>query len=204
MKNLKLLQLQKTIGIKFKKQNLLIKSLTHKSYNSILNYEKLEFLGDRVLGLVISKKLLELYPNEKEGTLDKKLASLVNKNTCFIVGNRIELSKYIFLGNKNKTYTAANRKIISDCIEALIGAIYLDKGLEVVEKFILFYWGSFLKNSKAPISIRKLQSEVWGYKSRLETHTVETHVYRLRKKVEKKFNDKSFIISLKNGYKIES
>ena len=52
--------------------------------------------------------------------------------------------------------------------------------------------------------INKLQTEVWGYKSKLETHTVETHVYRLRKKVEKKFNDKSFIISLKNGYKIES
>ena len=62
---------------------------------------------------------------------------------------------------------------------------------------------SFLNNSKGPVTINKLQSEVWGYKSKLETHTVETHVYRLRKKVEKKFNDKSFIISLKNGYKIE-
>ena len=147
MKNSKLLQLQKTIGIKFKSQNLLIESVTHKSFDSILNYEKLEFLGDRVLGLVISKKLLELYPNEKEGMLDKKLASLVNKNICFTIGNRIELSKYIFLGNKNKTYTTANKKIVSDCIEALIGAIYLDKGLDVVEKFILFYWGNFLRNS---------------------------------------------------------
>ena len=76
------------------------------------------------------------------------------------------------------------------------------KSLQLTEKEMKII--SFLKNSKAPISIRKLQSEVWGYKSRLETHTVETHVYRLRKKVEKKFNDKSFIISLKNGYKIES
>ena len=148
MKNSQLIQLQKTIRIKFKSQNLLIKSLTHKSFDSILNYEKLEFLGDRVLGLIISKKLLELYPNEKEGTLDKELASLVNKNTCFTIGNKIELSKYIFLGNKSKSYISANKKIVSDCIEALIGAIYLDKGLDVVEKFILFYWGSFLKNSK--------------------------------------------------------
>ncbi len=148
MKNSQLIQLQKTIRIKFKSQNLLIKSLTHKSFDSILNYEKLEFLGDRVLGLIISKKLLELYPNEKEGTLDKKLASLVNKNTCFTIGNKIDLSKYIFLGNKSKSYISANKKIVSDCIEALIGAIYLDKGLDVVEKFILFYWGSFLKNSK--------------------------------------------------------
>ena len=63
---------------------------------------------------------------------------------------------------------------------------------------------NFLNNSKEPVTIKKLQSEVWGYKSKLETHTVETHVYRLRKKVEKKFNDKSFIISKKNGYKIEN
>ena len=62
---------------------------------------------------------------------------------------------------------------------------------------------TFLNNSKGPVTINKLQSEVWGHKSKLETHTVETHVYRLRKKVEKKFNDKFFIISLKNGYKIE-
>ena len=62
---------------------------------------------------------------------------------------------------------------------------------------------TFLNNSRGPVTINKLQSEVWGYKSKLETHTVETHVYRLRKKVEKKFNDKFFIISLKNGYKIE-
>ena len=58
------------------------------------------------------------------------------------------------------------------------------------------------KMSYKEITVQNLQSEVWGYKSKLETHTVETHVYRLRKKVEKKFNDKAFILSLKNGYKI--
>ena len=76
------------------------------------------------------------------------------------------------------------------------------KSLQLTEKEMKII--SFLKNFKAPISIRRLQLEVWGHKSKLETHTVETHIYRLRKKVEKKFNDKSFIISLKNGYKIES
>ena len=74
--------LEKKINIEFKDKNKLVKSLTHKSFNSKENNEKLEFLGDRVLGLVISKKLLDLYPNEKEGVLDKKFASLVNKNTC--------------------------------------------------------------------------------------------------------------------------
>ena len=76
------------------------------------------------------------------------------------------------------------------------------KSLQLTEKEMKII--TFLNNSKGPVTINKLQSEVWGYKSKLETHTVETHVYRLRKKVEKKFNDKSFIISLKNGYKIET
>ena len=62
----------------------------------------------------------------------------------------------------------------------------------------------FLYNNKKPSSIVDLQKEVWGHKSKLETHTVETHIYRLRKKIEKKFNDKIFITSLKSGYKINA
>ena len=75
------------------------------------------------------------------------------------------------------------------------------KSLQLTEKEVKII--SFLNDSDFPISINKLQSEVWGYKSKLETHTVETHVYRLRKKIEKKFKDNSFIVSLKNGYKIK-
>ena len=63
----------KKIDVKFKDKKLLIKSLTHKIYNKTSNNEKLEFLGDRVLGLIIAKKLLEIYPDEKEGILDKNL-----------------------------------------------------------------------------------------------------------------------------------
>ena len=77
---------------------------------------------------------------------------------------------------------------------------YLNKTLSLTEKEIKII--TFLKNLKKPVSVEKLQSEVWGYRSKLETHTVETHVYRLRKKIEKNFDDKSFIMSLKNGYKI--
>ena len=77
---------------------------------------------------------------------------------------------------------------------------HLNKTLSLTEKEIKII--TFLKNLKKPVSVEKLQSEVWGYRSKLETHTVETHVYRLRKKIEKNFNDKSFIMSLKNGYKI--
>ena len=79
---------------------------------------------------------------------------------------------------------------------------YNDQILQITEKELKII--NFLNSSKGPVSISKLQSEVWGYNSTLETHTVETHVYRLRKKIEKKFKDKAFIVSLKNGYKIET
>ena len=67
--------------------------------DKINNYEKLEFLGDRVLGLCISKKLFEIFPNEKEGILDKKLASLVNKNKCYEIGKQLKLDKIVKIGN---------------------------------------------------------------------------------------------------------
>ena len=91
--------LEKKIKINFKNKNLLIKSLTHKSYNKINNNEKIEFLGDRVLGLIIAKKLLEIYPNEKEGILDKKFASLVNKKTCLKIATNLQLEKFILTIN---------------------------------------------------------------------------------------------------------
>ena len=141
------IKLEKKINIKFKNFELLIKSLTHKSYDSIHNNEKLEFLGDRVLGLVITKKLLEIYPEDKEGSLDKKLASLVNKKKCFEIGKSLGLEKFVLAGNSKKKLIKIENKIISDCCEALIGAIYLDQGFDVVENFILKVWKIHLKSS---------------------------------------------------------
>jgi ribonuclease-3 len=141
------LNLEKKLKLKFTDHKILIKSLTHKSYDSINNNEKIEFLGDRVLGLVISKKLLEIYPEEKEGILDKKFASLVNKKKCLEIAKKIELEKYILVFNpKNKKITIED-KVIADCLEALIGAIYLDKGLNYTEKFILNLWSDHIKAS---------------------------------------------------------
>jgi ribonuclease-3 len=139
--------LEKKLKIKFTDQKIFIKSLTHKSYDSKDNNEKIEFLGDRVLGLVIAKKLLEIYPEEKEGILDKKFASLVNKKKCLEVAKKIELEKYILVFNpKNKKIVIEN-KLIADCLEALIGAIYLDKGLDYTEKFILNLWSEHITAS---------------------------------------------------------
>ena len=142
-----LIKLEKKINIKFKNFELLIKSLTHKSYDSIHNNEKLEFLGDRVLGLVITKKLLEIYPEDKEGILDKKLASLVNKKKCFEIAKSLSLEKFVLVGNSKKKLIKIENKIISDCCEALIGAIYLDQGFDVTENFILKVWKIHLKSS---------------------------------------------------------
>ena len=138
-------KLEKKIDIKFKNKKLLIKSLTHKSFDKNDNNEKIEFLGDRVLGLVIAKKLLEIYPDEKEGTLDKKFASLVNKKTCLQIGKNINLEKYILTINHKKNII--QDKVIADCCEALIGAIYLDKGFTAIENFILSFWKENIKKS---------------------------------------------------------
>ena len=139
--------LEKKINTKFKSKELLSQSLTHKSFDSKINNEKLEFLGDRVLGLVIAKKLLEIYPNEKEGILDKKFASLVNKNTCLEIAKNLKLDNFIQTFNPKNKKIKIEDKIISDCCEALIGAIYLDKGFVVIEKFILNIWQNHIKKS---------------------------------------------------------
>ena len=139
--------LEKKINFKFKNINLLIQSLTHKSFDSNKNNEKIEFLGDRVLGLVIAKKLLEIYPEEKEGILDKKFASLVNKKTCLEIAQNINLDKFILTFNPNNKKVKIEDKIISDSCEALIGAVYLDKGFNTAEKVILDLWKNHIKKS---------------------------------------------------------
>tara|TARA_B100001250_G_scaffold174613_1_gene150147 strand:+ start:226 stop:891 length:666 start_codon:yes stop_codon:yes gene_type:complete len=133
-------KLEQNLSFKINKVELYTNAITHKSADKINNYEKLEFLGDRVLGLCISKKLLEIFPNEKEGILDKKLASLVNKNKCYEVGKHLSLDNIVKIGNLRTKKQIVEKKIISDSCEALIGAIYLDKGFDYVEKFILKNW----------------------------------------------------------------
>ena len=139
--------LEKKINLRFKDKKLLVKCLTHKSFDKINNNEKIEFLGDRVLGLIIAKKLLEIYPDEKEGILDKKYASLVNKKTCLEIAKSVNLQNYILVFNpKNKTVIIED-KVISDSCEALIGAIYLDRGFNYTEKIILDLWKKKIKES---------------------------------------------------------
>ena len=127
---------QRVQKIKFKNSSLLIEALTHKSANKKINNEKLEFLGDRVIGLILSKKLIDLYPYENEGVLDKRFAILVNRETCSDIAWSIGIQNYIIIGNSKKKITKKDKKILSDCCEAIIGAIYIDRGYDFVKNFI--------------------------------------------------------------------
>ena len=157
--------LEKKIKIDFKNKDLLAKSLTRKSFDKDENNEKIEFLGDRVLGLVIAKKLLEIYPNEKEGSLDKKFASLVNKNTCLEIAKNIRLENYILTFNPKNKKIKIEDKIISDCCEALIGAIYLEKNFNIVEKVILDLWQNHIEKSVITLIDAKTKLQEFALKN---------------------------------------
>ena len=161
-KNLK--ELETIIDHNFKKIKLLEKALTHKSYDNLNNNEKLEFLGDRVLGLVISERLLEKYPTEKEGIIDKKFANLVNKKTCSLIAKKINLKKFIYLGSSHKKLERYADKISSDCLEAIVGAIYLDSGLKSVQKFILSFWKEHLLKSTVTLIDSKTKLQEFSLK----------------------------------------
>ena len=157
-------ELEKIVNYNFKDFSLLKKALTHKSFDSYVNNEKLEFLGDRVLGLVISEKLLKKFPEEKEGIIDKKFANLVNKKTCLLIAKKINLKKFILLGSSHKKVERFADKISSDCLEALVGAIYLDGGLKLVEKFILNFWEEYLLKSTITLIDSKTKLQEFSLK----------------------------------------
>ena len=155
---------EKFLKIKFKNKSLLASALTHKSANQKTNNEKLEFLGDRVLGLVLAKKLFDLYPNENEGVLDKRFANLVKKKTCCDVAWSIGLQNYIITGNTKRIIIKADEKILSDCCEGIIGAIFIDHGFDFVKKFILKIWKK---------NIDKSNKTILDPKTKLQEHSLK-------------------------------
>ena len=156
--------LEKIIKYNFKKKSLLEKAVTHKSFNNNINNEKLEFLGDRVLGLTISEILLEKYPDEKEGVIDKKFANLVNKKTCSLIARKIDLKKFILLGSSHRKLDRSSDKITSDCLEAIVGAIYLDGGFKFAKKFIHHFWEEYLLKSNITLIDSKTKLQEFSLK----------------------------------------
>ena len=126
-------------------------ALTHKSANQKVNNEKLEFLGDRVIGLVLSEKLFQIYPSASEGVLDKRFASLVNKKSCSEIAWNLNIQNYIIMGDSKKKVYKNDEKILSDCCEAIVGAIYIDQGFDFTKKFVLDSWKE--KIDKSDITI---------------------------------------------------
>ena len=157
-------ELESAIKYSFKNKTLLQQALTHKSFSNISNNEKLEFLGDRVLGLIISKKLLDKYPNEKEGIIDKKFDNLVNKKTCANIEKKLNIKKYVYISSSNKNLDRSTDKIVSDTLEAVVGAIYLDGGIKPSERFILNFWESYLDKSVITLIDSKTKLQEYSLK----------------------------------------
>ena len=162
--NLNISKFQKILKIKIKNKTLLIEALTHKSANQEINNEKLEFLGDRVIALILSKKLLDLYPKEPEGIIDKKFAKLVNRKTCASIAWSIGLKNFIQMGNLKKMIARKDEKILSDACEAIIGAVYVDRGYDYVKEFILRLWKHDINKSDITILDPKTKLQEYSLK----------------------------------------
>ena len=166
MKSKDITQVEKVLGIKFSNKFLIEQAFTHKSISKLsgLNNERLEFLGDRVLGLVVASYLSENYPEDTEGMLDKKLASLVNKDTCSDIIVNLKIDKFINLSKSQRLNKAGNKKIFGDCCESIIGAVFLDKGFDQTKKFILKIWNEKLKTTTTIIIDPKTKLQEYSLK----------------------------------------
>ncbi len=131
--------------------DLFERALTHGSQGAA-NYERLEFLGDRVLGLIVAEWLTELFPDEAEGALSKRLHALVSGAVCADVARSLGVGGLLRLGKQARDDGAGDSdNVLGDAMESLIGALYLDAGLDVVRDFIRRAWGDRVsRESKAP------------------------------------------------------
>lgn len=138
MKNID--ELEKTLDYHFEDPQLIIEALTHKSYKQPYNNERLEFLGDAVLDLVIGEYLFSKFPNFDEGKLSKMRASLVNEEGFTRLAIHINLGQYIFLSNAEENNNGRKKpSLLSNAFEAVMGAIYLQVGLDHVEALMRKY-----------------------------------------------------------------
>ena len=167
-------KLQVRLGYRFADPDLLERALTHSSAISPgkrieRSYQRLEFLGDRVLGLVVADMLYRLYPKSNEGDLSRTLNTLVRKETCADIARQLVLGKEMILGDSEARSGGADKDaILGDVTEAVIGAIYLDGGLEPARNFIERNFESYLADGQASRADAKTTLQEWAQARGLE------------------------------------
>jgi len=131
-------ELQKSLGYQFKNEKLITEALTHRSYSKDFNNERLEYLGDAVLDLIVGEYLYQLFPNAEEGILSKLRAALVNEDAFTKLANRLNLGKYLLLSPAEENNGGREKpSILSSAFEALIGALYLEAGFDKAKETAL-------------------------------------------------------------------
>jgi len=152
------------LGHEFKNPALLLSALTHGSrHDASDTYQRLEFLGDRVLSLVIAEALFHQFPDEHEGSLAARLSLLVRAETCAQVGQALRLEDHIILGTMERRKGVQRMaSVLGDVVEALIGALYLDGGMEVAKGFILRNWQGLLARDVSELKDAKTFVQEWA------------------------------------------
>jgi ribonuclease-3 len=162
-------QLEKRLNYTFKDKQLIIEALTHKSYKKPYNNERLEFLGDAVLDLIVGEYLFSKFPNSNEGVLSKIRASLVNESGFTLLARAIDLGEYIYLSAAEENNNGRNKpSLLSNAFEAVIGAVYREAGLEKVKEIAI----ALLEASHPRIDLDTLSKD---YKTALQELTQATH-----------------------------
>ena len=168
MDNRNLKDLEARLGYSFRRAELLERALTHPSvsYDPAHvggDYERLEFLGDRVLGLLVAEMLFLRFPNEAEGLLARRLAQLVRKETLASVADGIGLGDHMRLEmGMSEPSGRSNPGLLSNACEAVIAALYLDGGLEVARRFVAAQWERRIEADVAPPSDSKTELQEWA------------------------------------------
>ncbi|MGK0255970.1 MAG: ribonuclease-3 [Arcobacteraceae bacterium] len=158
-------ELEKCLDYQFKNKDLIIEALTHKSYKKVFNNERLEYLGDAVLNLIVGEFLFNKFPSSNEGELSKIRASLVNEKGFTKLAIAINLGDYIYLSEaEDRNLGRKKASILSDAFEAIMGAIYVESGLEVLKPMIL----KLLDENYEEINLNELFSD---YKTALQEVT---------------------------------
>ncbi len=168
------------LGFQFADASLLTQALTHSSALDLApqggSNQRLEFMGDRVLGLVVSEALLDRHPKAEEGELALLFNALVRKETCAEVAKQLGLGGYLALGpGEEKAGGREKPAILADACEALIAAIYLDGGLEVARDFILQAWQPMFASPPKPGRDAKTALQEWA-----QSHGLGLPVYRVK------------------------